>query len=365
MVQDARRSKLLLEAGIVTVAAIVSVFVHSRFMIEGFGEPDAARLAVQAVSWHNSGSPIVAYTVRTSPLYLFMLKARLDGGMALATLPVFMNWLSAVTGGLSLIPMYWLWRRLSNVGAAALACALFSVTPTFWLGQIYGMPHMPSFFFFLVAVLIFSFAVKSNGPRFQWLCGIALVPAVLAVALKADIILCFGAFVGVAFCMRALNWRNTIAAGAIGALALTLTLMMARAIVPGMDGNRDRRHAVVRALSVRKAGDPRHHEPPCADVRDRSDPVAGVASVGRVLPWLGKAPENRRAGRPLGTARDAVVGAKDGKQRAASHGIVRGAHAHSGRGGLRAGETVDGRDCGASNPRPGGLQTTCSWHRRR
>ena len=104
---------------------ILSIFVHGFFIMDGFGEPDAVRLAVQAAGWHQMGRiPILAYTVRTSPLHLHAMKAILDLGCPLHQLANFMNWANVIIGSLTLIPLYLLWRYLSTPKAAAIGCLL-------------------------------------------------------------------------------------------------------------------------------------------------------------------------------------------------------------------------------------------------
>ena len=85
--------------------------------MEGFGEPDAARLAGDAIIWHLTGEPSLAvadYRIRTSPLYIHAMKKCLDWGLPAARLPALVNWGNAVIGSLAAALIYLLARRLAN-----------------------------------------------------------------------------------------------------------------------------------------------------------------------------------------------------------------------------------------------------------
>ena len=151
---------------ILTGCVILSIFVHGFFVMDGFGEPDAARMAVQAAGWHQMGRiPILSYPVRVSPLYLHTMKAVLDFGCPLHRLANLMNWANVIIGGLTLIPLYLLWRYLSTPKAAAIGCLLYSFTPTFWHASNYAMPNLPSFAFFVCALLLFAMSLRHSGVR--------------------------------------------------------------------------------------------------------------------------------------------------------------------------------------------------------
>ena len=111
-------------------AVLLSIVVHGEFVIHGFGEPDIARLVVAAGEWHLTGHTLYqSYIFRTSALYIHLLKKLLDFGLPLASLPAFLNWVSVVLGSLTMIPLFFLWKRLGDGGVAGMACILFLFTP--------------------------------------------------------------------------------------------------------------------------------------------------------------------------------------------------------------------------------------------
>jgi hypothetical protein len=180
------------------VLVVLSLIIHGMFVIDGFGESDAARLAIQVAGWHHMGEiAILNYTVRTSPLYLHLLKFSLDIGFPIQKVPALLNWTNVVMGSLTLIPMFFLWKKLSNSVAAIVGCLFYSATPTFGNANVAGMPHLPSFSFFITSLLLFLMSIEKVGWKY-WAFSIgSLVFGILAIELKADIILCFGAYLGI------------------------------------------------------------------------------------------------------------------------------------------------------------------------
>lgn len=228
--------ELLLVAG----AVALSVIVHGFFVVRGFGEPDVARLAVTAGEWHATGKTLYqSYVYRTSPLYIHALKKLLDLGLPLAALPAFLNLTAVILGSLTLVPLYLLWRKLANRLTAAIACLLFSFTPAFWLANVYGMAHLPSFSLFVTALLVFTRSLDKEGRSFVAHMVGATVLAVGAVCLKADMILSCGAFLGVCVYRRALRVQTVVWAIAIPVLAVVEVAMYTRWLAPSLGGMGD------------------------------------------------------------------------------------------------------------------------------
>lgn len=186
-----RRRALL---GVLGFAA-ASLLLHAVLVVEGFGEPDAARLGNDAVLWHFTGRLRVGggtYRPYTSPLYIHLLKKSLDAGVPVAALPALINWANVVIGAL-MIPLVWLLsRRLAGERAALGMCALCLFAPAYWMAANYGMSHLPSFVFFLASLLLFAAGIDRRGRVFAAFLAAAALCLVLSCALKADIILCGG-----------------------------------------------------------------------------------------------------------------------------------------------------------------------------
>jgi hypothetical protein len=205
-------------------------------MISGFGEPDAARLAVLAAEWHETGSMTgYLYEPRTSPLYIHALKLLMDVGAPMTWVPLLINWVNVILGGLILIPLFYLWRRLSDVSTAVVTCVLITVAPAFWAASIYGMPHLPAYVVFVSSLLFYVQAIRSRTLALpHYAAAVAL--GILAVMLKADIILCFGAYIGAALYVGRLNRASLLVALAIPLIAFVSTVTYARLITPSATG---------------------------------------------------------------------------------------------------------------------------------
>lgn len=219
------------EAVILGTCVVLSIVLHALFVVEGFGESDAARLATLATEWHQTGSiHSYSYPLRTSPLYIHSIKILLGLGIPLHNVPPLMNWLSLILASLTLIPLYLLWRLLSRPLVSIFACLLFFVTPAFWLANIYGMAHLPSFSLFITSLLLFARGLKRpSTSAFAWSTGAAVL-VVLSVALKADIILCFGAYLGITICGNDLNKRSIVLSLLIPVVALSFVIMYTNSI---------------------------------------------------------------------------------------------------------------------------------------
>jgi asparagine N-glycosylation enzyme membrane subunit Stt3 len=146
-----------------------------------------------------------------------------------------MNWANVILGSLLIVPMYLLWRRLADRQVAALALVMFSLTPACWYGNVYGMPHLPAFALFVTALLLFSMAATATGRRFWIQTAATGALATFSLAVKADILLCYAAFLGVVLCLR-LNVRNVVASVSIPVVAILATVLATRILVPGTEG---------------------------------------------------------------------------------------------------------------------------------
>ena len=126
-----------------------------------------------------------------------------------------------------------MWRKISDPVTAAIACIITLFIPTFWLSSLYGIPLLPSLFFFINALLLFSIAIQKTRGSFIMLSIGCFLLTTISLGLKLDIILCFGAFLGIMICLKALNIRNFIAMSIIAIAALLFVKVYAKCIVPG------------------------------------------------------------------------------------------------------------------------------------
>jgi len=219
---------------VLCLLVLASIGLHGLFVIRGLGEQDAGRLINQAASWQKMGvfPDPDAYTRRVSPGYLHLLRAAIDWGLPVADLPALMNWANVIVGSLALIPMFLLWRDLVGQSAAAAATLLYAATPTFWLANIYGMPHLPALALFLLSLLLFTRALRRTGWRYLLRIAAASVCMVVACIMKADIVMCSGALLGILLLERRCGLRNLLAAAALPIVGVALTLVYAKLAIP-------------------------------------------------------------------------------------------------------------------------------------
>lgn len=194
-------------------------------MIEGFGEQDAARLFNDAIIWSKTGvldPALTQYRARISPLYIYALKRSVDLGADYGTIVYAMNAASAVAGALTFAAAFSFFRHFLPFGGMILGAAVLAFAPSAFLASIYGMPHTIGFFFFMCALAAFAAAhlgPKRNRARMRWI-GVPCL--CLAAAIKADLLLCSGAFLGVLYCARRTGFTDLARAGLwIAAAALT------------------------------------------------------------------------------------------------------------------------------------------------
>ena len=217
---------------VLTAAIALSVIVHGAMIVRGFGEPDAARLVVAAAEWHFTGEPLYqSYIFRTSPLFIHDIKLGLALGVPLAAMPALLNWFAVLAGALTLWPMFLLWKRLSDATVAGAACVLFALTPAYWVANAYGMAHLPAFTCFVTALYVFVSGLTANS---LVRLGVGALLAIVGVCLKADIILCYGAFLGAAYCLGRLNRTSVAYAVVVPIAAFAAVTLYARAIAPDL-----------------------------------------------------------------------------------------------------------------------------------
>jgi hypothetical protein len=215
-----------------SVAVVLSLMVHAMFAIRGFGEMDAARIAFPVAVWSMTGSfPYIDY-LRVTPLYIQVLKLAVSWGLPIAALPGFMCTLNVIFGSLCLVPMYLIWRRVADATTAAMALILLSFMPTFWLGNIYGMPHIVALFFMLLGFYCFSHMVQKSGTAFLIWFAVSLASLSIAMGMKADVLVCFGALLWFVFRADSFRVRNTFAAAMMPAVATCSAMALTRVMSP-------------------------------------------------------------------------------------------------------------------------------------
>jgi len=183
----------------IALGALAAFWLHWHFKMSGFGEQDAGRLASDAINWHFEGSidmTKVDYRLHTSPLYIHSMKLALDHGLRVRSLPLLMNGLSVLASSGCMVGLYLLFRQLSTPAIAAAATIVYSLTPCFWLGSVYGMPTLPSLTMLVFSALAFGKAADQEqlrSRRFVGFLALSTLLAALAFSIKADMALSSGA----------------------------------------------------------------------------------------------------------------------------------------------------------------------------
>ncbi len=203
------------------------------FLIEGFGEQDAARLLNDAIVWSKAGylDPELAdYRVRISPLYIYTLKKLVDLGVDYNDIIYMMNAANAVAGSLTFFAAFAIFRHFLSFGGALLGLVVLAFAPSAFLASIYGMPHAIGYFFFLWSLAAFTtiFLSPARNSRLLWWIGVPCL--CIATAIKADLLLCAGAFLGVLVYARRTALPDLAKAG-LWIAAGTLTPILLHAVL--------------------------------------------------------------------------------------------------------------------------------------
>ncbi len=230
----ARRS-VRLEAVVVGLLLVFFVRLHVPLLVPGFGEVDAARMAVDAVAHHEGFGSATNYRIRTSPLYVRSLSRALDLGLPIRKLPRLMSWLSLISCAVALAAAYGLFRQLAGSLKAGLATGLLALTPAVWMGANYGMAHTPALAALLLATCTFSMALDEGLTPLavSIRLALALVFMTAALCLKADFVLTGLALPGLAWLRRRPMNRFGLAGLAIVLIALGVQLLYSKSFASG------------------------------------------------------------------------------------------------------------------------------------
>jgi len=184
---------------------IISIVAHFPFVLNGFGEIDATKIAVSVIDMLNYGADAAfanLYFSDVIPLYILYLRGFMKFlNYDYTYLPLIMNYTNAVFGTLVIIPAFLLIRQIFNNSTIAFCSVLALIfAPSFYQATIMGFPHLIAFFFLLVSLCFFlsglDNARKSTVYFLMFLSGIFLTVAFL---FKSDIILTAGAYIGFLF----------------------------------------------------------------------------------------------------------------------------------------------------------------------
>jgi hypothetical protein len=220
---------------------IISVVTHFFFVLEGFGEMDATKIAISVIDIINNGSEAAFANIYFSdviPLYILYLKFFMKLlNYNYSYLPLVMNYSNAVFGTLTIIPAFLLIKNLFRNSTVAFCSVLALIfAPSFFQSNITGFPHLISFFFLLVSLNFFLSGIDHENKNTVYLLMLfSCVFLTVAFLFKADYILAVGTYFGFLFIRKTKEKENIISAFLIIMISGVLFLFL-RHIILGSTG---------------------------------------------------------------------------------------------------------------------------------
>jgi hypothetical protein len=221
---------------------IISFVSHFPFVLKGFGEIDATKIAVSVIDMLNHGPDAAFATYYFSdviPLYILYLKWSMKLlNYDYSYLPVVMNYTNAVFGTLTVIPAFFLIRQLFRNSTIAFCTVLALIfAPSFYQSTIMGFPHLIAFFFLLVSLCFYLSGLdrsrKSTVYFFMFLSCMLLTVAFL---FKSDIVLAAGIYIGFLFMRKEKDTGKITAAFLIIIVSGVLFLLFRNLIIGSSSG---------------------------------------------------------------------------------------------------------------------------------
>lgn len=220
---------------------IISIASHFPFVLKGFGEIDATKIAVSVIDMLNNGPGAVFanfYFSDVIPLYILYLKwsmKLLDHNYTY--LPLLMNYTNACFGTLTVIPAFILIRKAFGDPVVAFCSVLALIfAPSFYQSTITGFPHLISFFFLLTSLCFYLSGLdKEHGGTAYLLMAVSCLFLTVAFLFKSDIVLASGAYIGFLF-MRKTKDKGRISAAFIIILVSGVLFLILRNLIIGDTG---------------------------------------------------------------------------------------------------------------------------------
>ena len=201
---------------------VVSILIHAPFaVLDGFGEQDAARLAVKAINAHHAGQLQVggqwalAYPGYIHALYWLVHSELLHPH----ALPPLMAILSLVSSGLFTMTFFLFFRIVLKTTTLPLVGAvLLQFVPIFWVSSLYGFPTIMALALFMTANWLWASGLRAERTSRRW--GAAAGALLLfqsSICIKVDLVLA-----ALLFCLPiwAEPWGRRQKAVAIGVVVI-------------------------------------------------------------------------------------------------------------------------------------------------
>jgi hypothetical protein len=217
---------------------IISIVSHFPFVLKGFGEIDATKIAVSVIDIIEHGTEGTFanfYFTDVIPLYVLYLQLFIRiTSLSYEYLPVIMNYTNAAIGTLIVIPAFILVRRLFGNPHIAF-CSVLSLifAPSFYQSTIMGFPHLIAFFFLLIALCFFLTAIDLSENKTVYLfMALACIFLTLSFLFKSDYVLAAGTFIGFLF-IRKSRHAGKIAGAVFTILIAGILFLIFRNIIMG------------------------------------------------------------------------------------------------------------------------------------
>jgi hypothetical protein len=184
---------------------IISIATHFPFVLRGFGEIDATKIAVSVIDTLKHGPDAAFanfYFTDVVPLYILYLKWFMKMlNYNYSYLPIVMNYTNAIFGTLTIIPAFFLIRRLFGNSTVAFCSVLALIfAPSFYQSTIMGFPHLIAFFFLLVSLCCYLVGLDHGQKGTVYLLMfLSCIFLTVAFLFKSDYVLASGAYVGFLF----------------------------------------------------------------------------------------------------------------------------------------------------------------------
>lgn len=179
----------------------VSIAFRFPYVMDGFGEVDAANIAVSAIDLINNGPHgffTGLYFLDVVPGYYLYLKTFMNiMNNDYSSLASVMNYTTFVFATLLIVPSYYFIKRLFNNNSMAFFTTLtFIFAPSIYRYSIYGFPTLIALFFFIASMWLFLAWLDENN--YIW--GIlSFVSLTLSFLFRANYVLGSGALFGLLY----------------------------------------------------------------------------------------------------------------------------------------------------------------------
>jgi hypothetical protein len=189
----------------------ISAISHFPLVLSGFGEIDAAKIAVSVIDILHHGSDAAFsnfYFTDVIPLYILYLKWCMKLlNHNYVYLPLVMNYTNAVFGTFVIVLSYLFIRQFFMNSTIAFCSALALIfAPAFFQSTIMGFPHLIAFFFLLSSLLCYLSGLDNNRTRTVYiLMLLSCLFLTTAFLFKSDSVLIAGIYPGILLIRKGRN----------------------------------------------------------------------------------------------------------------------------------------------------------------